>query len=72
MSHESKKISMTKQASMHIRFASLNLMGIEVSLVSHNSNLNTRTYVILANKCTLEAQILEAFFVPFILQHISC
>jgi len=40
---------MTKQASMHIRFASLNLMGTEVSLVSHNSTLNTYSYVILDN-----------------------
>jgi len=40
---------MTKQASMHIRFASVNLMGIEVSLVSQNSTLITCTYVILAN-----------------------
>lgn len=63
---------MTKQASLHIGFAGLNLMGTEVSLVSHNSTLNTCTYVILANNRTLEAQIFEAFFVPFILQHKSC
>ena len=54
---------MNKQASLHIRFASLNLMGIEVSLVSQNSTLNTCTYVMLDNNCTLEAQIFEAFFV---------
>jgi len=63
---------MTKQASMHIRFASLNLMGIEVSLVSHNSTMNTYSYVILDNNCTVEAQIFEALFAPFNLPHISC
>ena len=57
---------MTKQASMHIRFASLRLMGIEVSLVSRNSTLNTYSYIILENNCTVEAQIFEAFFAPFI------
>lgn len=59
---------MTKQDSLHIRFASLNPMGTEVSSVPSN----TCTYTILATNCTLETQIFETFFAPFILQNTSC